>query len=759
MHPKIVFRIGNKPAKVRVIILTDICARRPSGKRHPISRPIKFNMQEDSAMQQIARTSYGYLIGAAIAFGPALQAQPASAGFIQQGPKLVATETLGVLQGSSVALSGDGKTAIVGAPDYANGGGAAWVFTLSNGAWQKGQELVGTGAIGAAQQGRSAALSADGNTAIIGGPADQGLGAAWVFTRSNGVWTQQGHKLPWGDGVGSLGPKQGISVALSADGNTAIAGGPDDATQHGAAWVWIRVNGIWSEQGKLVGNSPSGGQQGFSVALSADGNTALVGAPTESSSVGAAWVFTRSNGIWTQQGGKLFGTDAHPGTVHQGNSVALSADGNTALVGGPEDNNSVGAAWVFTRSNGIWTQRGGKLVATDVVFTNARQGWAVALSADGNTAFVSGPNDNFFAGAVWRFTRNGSGNWSQQGQKLVGAAAIGDAFQGYSVALSADARTAMVGGDGDNYNSGAAWVFFQSNAATHDFNGDGFSDIAWRDTGGNTALWMMDGAQVAQFGSLGTVPTNWVIAGQRDYNGDGTSDLLWRDTNSGGVAIWALNGAQIVQTASLGPVATSWSIVGTGDFNGDGLADILWRNSSGTVALWLMNFSQVAQSGTLGSVPTTWTVVGTGDFNGDGKTDILWRDASGNVAVWLMNGLQVLQAGGLSQIAATWSVVGTGDFNGDGNYDVLWRDSSGNVAVWLMNGLQMPQPAWLGMVPLNWSVAETGDFDRDGKSDILWRDTSTGAAAIWFMNGGQVSQSAGVAAVATTWTIQGLNAD
>ena len=107
---------------------------------------------------------------------------------------------------------------------------------------------------------------------------------------------------------------------------------------------------------------------------------------------GAAWVYTFSGGVWTQQGNKLVGTGA-VGSAEQGISVALSADGNTAIVGGYEDDGGAGAAWVFTRSGGVWTQQGGKLVGTGAV-GNAGQGVSVALSGDGNTAIVGGHNDN-----------------------------------------------------------------------------------------------------------------------------------------------------------------------------------------------------------------------------------------------------------------------------------------------------------------------------------------------------------------------------
>jgi hypothetical protein len=99
--------------------------------------------------------------------------------------------------------------------------GAAWIFTRSGTTWsQQGNKLVGTGNTGAAKQGTSVSLSADGTTAIVGGFADNSnQGAAWIFTRSGTTWTQQGGKLV---GTGNTGAAfQGFAVSLSADGTTA----------------------------------------------------------------------------------------------------------------------------------------------------------------------------------------------------------------------------------------------------------------------------------------------------------------------------------------------------------------------------------------------------------------------------------------------------------------------------------------------------------------------------------------------------------
>jgi hypothetical protein len=372
--------------------------------------------------------------------------------------------TSGSRQGWSVALSADGNTAIVGGPDDPAYIGAAWVFTRSKGVWtQQGGKLVGTGAVAFPPfYFISVALSGDGNTAIVGRPNDNGqVGAAWVFTRAGGVWSQQGSKLVGTGAVGGAG--QGHSLALSADGNTAIVGGPFDNATAGATWVFTRSGGVWSQQGsKLVGTGAVGSfvEQGYSVALSVDGNTAIVGGPDDNwsgftdTAVGAAWVFTRSGGVWSQDGGKLVGTFA-VGNAFQGISVALSADGNTAIVGGDDDFFGRGSAWVFGLLGGSWTQLD-KLVGVNG--ENAFQGQSVALSADGNTAILGGFGDNGYEGAAWVF-RGSLGDWRQQGRKLVGTGgSTGQVWQGYSVALSADGNTAIVGGP-LNSPYGAAWVY------------------------------------------------------------------------------------------------------------------------------------------------------------------------------------------------------------------------------------------------------------------------------------------------------------
>ena len=599
--------------------------------------------------------------------------QPAAAAFIQQGDKLVGLNNIGSAnQGHSVALSADGNTLVEGGYTDNSGAGAVWVFTRgSNGTWsQQGQKLVGTDATGAARQGSSVALSADGNTLVEGGYGDNSyIGATWVFTRgSDGTWSQQGQKLVGTSATGAA--QQGISVALSADGNALVEGGEADNGGAGAVWVFTRDSeGTWSQQGqKLVGTSATGAAaQGWSVALSADGNTLVEAGDNDNGGAGAVWVFTRdSNGNWSQRGQKLVGTGA-AGNANQGTSVALSNDGNTLVEGGYGDNSYAGAVWVFTRdSNGNWSQQGQKLVGTGGAAGQAFQGWSVALSNDGNTLVEAGDNDNGQVGAVWVFTRGSNGTWSQEGQKLVGTGATSGSLLGYSVALSNGGNTLAAGGQADNSHTGAVWVFVQPAAIAvsaspsqggtvtggGSFNpGTSQTVIATANTGYRFTNWTEGNTVVSTsasytftVGAARTLVANFTPLVAHDFNADAQSDILWHNGN-GSAAMWLMNGTSPTTQNVIGAVDTAWQIAGTsslvqstGDFNADGKADMLWRKSDGTVAMWLMNGTTPATQAVIGTIDTTWQIAGSGDFNGDGKADIFWRNSDGTLAMWLMNG-------------------------------------------------------------------------------------------------------------------------
>lgn len=265
-----------------------------------------------------------------------------------------------------------------------------------------------------------------------------------MLTPTGGVWLRIGGLVAVDRAGGRL------PARLQLRGRRLIVSVDDRRAQYP-----VRIDPLIRQGGKLTANDEdTNGLFGASVALSADGNTALIGGPDDQFSdfgtIGAAWVFTRSPaGVWSQQGPKLTPTD-ESGNGEFGASVALSADGNIALVGAPDDTGdggagSIGAAWVFTRAAGSWAQRGSKLVASDEMGPGGQFGTSVALSADAELAVIGGPGDRADVGAVWVFKQS-SGVWKQQGSRLTASDETSGAQFGDSVALSADGSTALVGG-------------------------------------------------------------------------------------------------------------------------------------------------------------------------------------------------------------------------------------------------------------------------------------------------------------------------
>ncbi len=348
----------------------------------------------------------------------------------QQGNKLVGSGSLITNfttpeQGYSVSLSADGNTAIIGGRRDNYYIGAAWIFKRNSGAWAEQVKLVGSGYIATkntqgtiqyhgVQEGSAVSVSADGNTVAVGGVSDNNdTGAVWIFTSSGNTWSQQGNKLTGSGGIRSLsgGIQQGSSVALSADGNTLITGGPFDtdgqsnSSGGGACWIFTRSGNSWQQEGnKLFAiDATLGAGQGWSVSLSADGNTALVGAPTDSSYTGAAWTFTRTNGNWVQDVHKLVGTGA-VGAAKQGWSAALSADANTVIIGGPGDYyQSQGASWVFADSaNAVLLTQAVKFcpLASSNTLTADLSGTSYQWQVSNGNAFSDLSNNSTYSGTT-----------------------------------------------------------------------------------------------------------------------------------------------------------------------------------------------------------------------------------------------------------------------------------------------------------------------------------------------------------------------
>jgi hypothetical protein len=313
----------------------------------------------------------------------------------QQGPTILSPDEGGDF-GASIALSSDGNTALIGEPSNDHEQGAAWVYTRAGMTWTLQQELTAGKQETGARFGQSLALSGDGNTALVGG-----VGATWTFVRSGGIWVRQIDALP-ASTTSALGAPQGPSLALSYDGDTALVGQASADEGVGAVVPFTRSGTTWVQGSDLTGGSAESGHGlfGSGVSLSSDGDTALIGG------AGAAWVFDRTGSSWLQGDEVLTGRiGEHRGAVNTfGCCVALSADGNTALIGSPLDND-LGAAWVFGRSGSTWTQNGPKLTGTGVAegYSGGLFGASLALSADGATALVGGAADSSGLGAVWVF--------------------------------------------------------------------------------------------------------------------------------------------------------------------------------------------------------------------------------------------------------------------------------------------------------------------------------------------------------------------
>ncbi|WP_166211175.1 FG-GAP-like repeat-containing protein [Cognatiluteimonas telluris] len=275
----------------------------------------------------------------------------------------------------------------------------------------------------------------------------------------------------------------------------------------------------------------------------------------------------------------------------------------------------------------------------------------------------------------------------------------------------------------------AACAVADASPVVADFDGDGASDLFWRnsDTGGN-ALWRAADRATQQAVANVTDPA-WRVVGAGDFDGDGHADLLWRHRASGQDVIWPSGnrGARLVIATVADP---GWTVAGVGDFDGDGRSDIFWRyQSSGANVLWPSALRGARRP--LPAVPTEWVVAGVGDFDQDGRADVVWRNTrSGADAIWRAADKSDPQA--MADVAdPAWKIVGIGDFDGDGRSDVFWRNTGTGANVVWPSANRSARWTATSVTSQDWQVAAIGDYDRDGRQDLLWRNARTGANVAW----------------------------
>jgi hypothetical protein len=316
--------------------------------------------------------------------------------------------------------------------------------------------LVGSGGVGGTvnqiQQGISVDLSADGNTAVVGGNGDDDLaGAIWIWVRSGGSWSQQGSKLVVVDAVGKA--SHGRAVSMTDDGNMVIAGGRADDSSAGAAWIWIRSGGTWSQYGsKLVGSSAVGkAEQGFAVSLSGDGSTTISSGRLDDGSVGAVWIFVRS-------------PPGAFGKISPANGAAGQSSGPTLSWGTSTAAEHYEYCYDLTNDNACseWTRTSTITSVVVSVTDNTTLYWHVRAVNGGGTTYADGN-----AGAFWGFaTQVVQGNTSSVISPSNGATGEPTRRRPPQMSLDAD-----ISGDAFHNASSGLWFKFL------DFDGDGADEL------------------------------------------------------------------------------------------------------------------------------------------------------------------------------------------------------------------------------------------------------------------------------------------
>jgi len=283
-----------------------------------------------------------------------------------------------------------------------------------------------------------------------------------------------------------------------------------------------------------------------------------------------------------------------------------------------------------------------------------------------------------------------------------------------------------------------------------DVDGDFRADLVWRrrsNVVGWNFLWSMSGSDIKQ-----SKPIN-VVQGEQwglrlgDFDGDGKSDLFWRDeVNSLGMNfVYLMNGASIKQKTRIQNVSSDTKLLLADDLDGDGKDDVLWHDESDdSLMIWYMDGVQVeAQKGDLLGASV---IEGSGQFHSNNKTSVVTR-TGWQLHLFTLNddGTQFTQQSLDAVASDAWKLAGTGDLDGDGTDDLIWRNTrDGRTSVYYIEEGKLRDSALITTVNVAWELAKVEDFDGDGKVDFLWRNTSQGGRNIIHLMDGISRKSAAV---------------
>jgi Bacterial Ig-like domain/FG-GAP-like repeat/CARDB len=289
-------------------------------------------------------------------------------------------------------------------------------------------------------------------------------------------------------------------------------------------------------------------------------------------------------------------------------------------------------------------------------------------------------------------------------------------------------------------------------------------------------------------GVYDTLPSNdlgWKFQTTGDFNGDGQTDILWRNAVTGAIQFWAMNGTTRTQIVDLKTqiTDTAWQIQGAGDFDGDGRDDIVWRNystggvDSGKNGIWSLQLN--ATTGQYDIKPgangvfmfltindPNWKIQGVGDFNNDQKPDLIWRNtATGANALWLMNGTNpvALSYANIYDKNApsvltdqNWQMRGANDFNGDGKSDLVWQNqATGENAVWYMDSATLVTGAYLTRIGPNSGWQSYGPYNYYEQNATLAVGSDTGVSASDGITAVRTPSFAGAVSVGSTVSLFG----